>query len=190
MERKKKTQLNPILFGFYFSHSLETTACQPLKTDEKKTADTRTDAADRNGCIRGKGRKHHHSHHRARRWDVYTESCLTGSLGNRRGGCFWPSVGERERASHNNKFWLFCFCIAVVLIQVVVIKLFNSTTKLLQGSTELISVFFTSYLVGPSAQTHTWGIPHCANWIFSRNTLKTKFSFTPWESFFFQRNLN
>ncbi|XP_034548293.1 serine/arginine repetitive matrix protein 4 [Notolabrus celidotus] len=44
---------------------LETTACQPLKTDEKKAADSRVDTADRNGCIKGKGRKHH-SHRRAR----------------------------------------------------------------------------------------------------------------------------
>ncbi|XP_037634619.1 serine/arginine repetitive matrix protein 4 [Sebastes umbrosus] len=45
--------------------NLETTACQPLKTDERKVADTRVDTADRNGCIKGKGRKHH-SHRRAR----------------------------------------------------------------------------------------------------------------------------
>ncbi|CAJ1069474.1 serine/arginine repetitive matrix protein 4 [Xyrichtys novacula] len=43
----------------------ETTACQPLKTDEKKAADSRVDTADRNGCIKVKGRKHH-SHRRAR----------------------------------------------------------------------------------------------------------------------------
>ncbi|XP_008278102.1 serine/arginine repetitive matrix protein 4 [Stegastes partitus] len=42
----------------------ETTTCQPLKTDERKAADTRVDASDRNGCI--KGRKHHSSHRRAR----------------------------------------------------------------------------------------------------------------------------
>lgn len=106
-ERKKKEnpQLNPILLGFYFSHSLETTACQPLKSDEKKAVDTRTDAADRNGCLRGKERKHH-SHHRARRWDVYTESYLTGSLGNLRGGgggCFWPSAGERDWKSRSQQ---------------------------------------------------------------------------------------
>ncbi|XP_049907810.1 serine/arginine repetitive matrix protein 4 [Epinephelus moara] len=46
-------------------NNLETTACQPLKTDERKSADTRVDTADRNGCIKGKGRKHH-SHRRAR----------------------------------------------------------------------------------------------------------------------------
>ncbi|XP_075960410.1 serine/arginine repetitive matrix protein 4 [Anarhichas minor] len=45
--------------------NFETTACQPLKTDERKAADTRLDTADRNGCIKGKGRKHH-SHRRAR----------------------------------------------------------------------------------------------------------------------------
>ncbi|KAM9359876.1 serine/arginine repetitive matrix protein 4 [Symphorus nematophorus] len=45
--------------------NLETTACQPLKTDERKAADTRVDTTDRNGCIKGKGRKHH-SHRRAR----------------------------------------------------------------------------------------------------------------------------
>ncbi|XP_070761227.1 serine/arginine repetitive matrix protein 4 [Enoplosus armatus] len=44
---------------------LETTACQPLKTDERKAAETRVDTADRHGCIRGKGRKHH-SRRRAR----------------------------------------------------------------------------------------------------------------------------
>ncbi|XP_010782892.1 serine/arginine repetitive matrix protein 4-like [Notothenia coriiceps] len=49
--------------------NLETAACQPLKTDERKAVDTRVDSADsadRNGCIKGKGRKHH-SHRRARR---------------------------------------------------------------------------------------------------------------------------
>ncbi|GLD54373.1 serine/arginine repetitive matrix protein 4 isoform X1, partial [Lates japonicus] len=45
--------------------SSETTACQLLKTDERKVADTRVDTADRNGCIKGKGRKHH-SHRRVR----------------------------------------------------------------------------------------------------------------------------
>ncbi|KAK5932074.1 hypothetical protein CgunFtcFv8_003808 [Champsocephalus gunnari] len=45
--------------------NLETAACQPLKTDERKAVDTRVDSADRNGCIKGKGRKHH-SHRRAR----------------------------------------------------------------------------------------------------------------------------
>ncbi|XP_029999303.1 serine/arginine repetitive matrix protein 4 [Sphaeramia orbicularis] len=46
---------------------LETTACQPLKPDERKTADSgdRVDTAHRNGCSRGKGRKHH-SHRRVR----------------------------------------------------------------------------------------------------------------------------
>ncbi|XP_067426668.1 serine/arginine repetitive matrix protein 4 [Thunnus thynnus] len=46
----------------------ETTACLPLKTDERKgvDADTRLDVADRNGCIKGKGRKRH-SHRRVRR---------------------------------------------------------------------------------------------------------------------------
>ncbi|TKS78572.1 Serine/arginine repetitive matrix protein 4 [Collichthys lucidus] len=43
----------------------ETTACLPLKTDERKAEDTRVDAPNRNGCIKGKGRKHH-SHRRAR----------------------------------------------------------------------------------------------------------------------------
>ncbi|XP_041644288.1 serine/arginine repetitive matrix protein 4 [Cheilinus undulatus] len=43
----------------------ETTACLPLKTDERKVADSRVDTANRNGCIKGKGRKHH-SHRRAR----------------------------------------------------------------------------------------------------------------------------
>ncbi|XP_044052897.1 serine/arginine repetitive matrix protein 4 isoform X2 [Siniperca chuatsi] len=43
----------------------ETAACQPLKTDERKAAETRVDTSDRNGCIKGKGRKHH-SHRRAR----------------------------------------------------------------------------------------------------------------------------
>ncbi|KAM7017915.1 serine/arginine repetitive matrix protein 4 [Tautogolabrus adspersus] len=43
----------------------ETTACQPLQTDERKAADSRVDTVDRNGCIKGKGRKHQ-SHHRAR----------------------------------------------------------------------------------------------------------------------------
>ncbi|XP_022064138.2 serine/arginine repetitive matrix protein 4 [Acanthochromis polyacanthus] len=42
----------------------ETTTCQPLKTDERKAADTRVDTSERNGCI--KGRKHHGSHRRAR----------------------------------------------------------------------------------------------------------------------------
>ncbi|XP_032373018.1 serine/arginine repetitive matrix protein 4 [Etheostoma spectabile] len=45
--------------------NLETTACQPLKTDERKSVDTRVDTADRHGCIKGKRRKHH-SHRRAR----------------------------------------------------------------------------------------------------------------------------
>ncbi|KAA8592525.1 hypothetical protein FQN60_017980 [Etheostoma spectabile] len=45
--------------------ALETTACQPLKTDERKSVDTRVDTADRHGCIKGKRRKHH-SHRRAR----------------------------------------------------------------------------------------------------------------------------
>ncbi|XP_078105934.1 serine/arginine repetitive matrix protein 4 [Sander vitreus] len=45
--------------------NLETTACQPLKTDERKSADTRVDTANRHGCIKGKRRKHH-SHRRAR----------------------------------------------------------------------------------------------------------------------------
>ncbi|XP_019954541.2 serine/arginine repetitive matrix protein 4 [Paralichthys olivaceus] len=45
--------------------NFETTACQPLKTDERKAADTRVEAAGRNGCIKGKSRKHH-SHRRAR----------------------------------------------------------------------------------------------------------------------------
>ncbi|TDH13086.1 hypothetical protein EPR50_G00054260 [Perca flavescens] len=45
--------------------NLETTACQPLKTDERKSAATRVDTADRHGCIKGKRRKHH-SHRRAR----------------------------------------------------------------------------------------------------------------------------
>ncbi|XP_028270686.1 serine/arginine repetitive matrix protein 4 [Parambassis ranga] len=36
----------------------ETTTCQPLKTDERKSADTRVGTADRNGCIKGSGRKH------------------------------------------------------------------------------------------------------------------------------------
>ncbi|KAM7415708.1 hypothetical protein PAMA_017985 [Pampus argenteus] len=45
----------------------ETTACLPLKNDERKEvdADTRVDTAERNGCIKGKGRKHH-SHRRVR----------------------------------------------------------------------------------------------------------------------------
>ncbi|KAF0034255.1 hypothetical protein F2P81_014321 [Scophthalmus maximus] len=37
----------------------ETTACPPLAADEGKAADARVDTADRNGCIKGKGRKHH-----------------------------------------------------------------------------------------------------------------------------------
>ncbi|XP_068460993.1 serine/arginine repetitive matrix protein 4 [Clinocottus analis] len=45
--------------------SLETTACQPLNTDERKAAVARADTADGNGCIKGKGRRHH-SHRRAR----------------------------------------------------------------------------------------------------------------------------
>lgn len=51
-------------FFFLLVHSLETTACQPLKSDEKTTADRRVEAADRNGCMKGKGRKRHR---RARR---------------------------------------------------------------------------------------------------------------------------
>ncbi|XP_040010563.1 serine/arginine repetitive matrix protein 4 [Xiphias gladius] len=43
----------------------EITACQPLKTDERKAAVTRADTADRNGCIKGKGRRHH-GHRRVR----------------------------------------------------------------------------------------------------------------------------
>ncbi|XP_036000014.1 serine/arginine repetitive matrix protein 4 [Fundulus heteroclitus] len=44
----------------------ETTAsCQPLQTDDGKAADTRVDGAERNGCIKGSGRKHR-SHRRAR----------------------------------------------------------------------------------------------------------------------------
>ncbi|XP_026177721.1 serine/arginine repetitive matrix protein 4 [Mastacembelus armatus] len=43
----------------------ETTACQPLKTDERKVADSRVDTANRNGCIKTKGRKHR-SHRRVR----------------------------------------------------------------------------------------------------------------------------
>ena len=53
-----------------FPHSLEKSACLPLKTDERKglDADTRVDTGDRrNCCIKGKGRKHH-SHRRVRRW--------------------------------------------------------------------------------------------------------------------------
>lgn len=48
--------------------SSEPAACQPLKTDEGNAADadTRLYAADRNGCIKGKGRKHH-SRRRVRR---------------------------------------------------------------------------------------------------------------------------
>ncbi|XP_070820807.1 serine/arginine repetitive matrix protein 4 [Chaetodon trifascialis] len=45
--------------------NFETTACQSLKTDERKAADRRADRSDRYGCIKGKGRKHH-SHRRAR----------------------------------------------------------------------------------------------------------------------------
>ncbi|XP_034026754.1 serine/arginine repetitive matrix protein 4 [Thalassophryne amazonica] len=41
---------------------LETTACQTLKMDEKKAVDT----AERNGCVKGKRRKHN-SHRRVRR---------------------------------------------------------------------------------------------------------------------------
>ncbi|KAM7391174.1 hypothetical protein PAMP_021883 [Pampus punctatissimus] len=45
----------------------ETTACLPLKNDERKEvdADTRVDTTERNGCIKGKGHKHH-SHRRVR----------------------------------------------------------------------------------------------------------------------------
>ncbi|XP_005803915.2 serine/arginine repetitive matrix protein 4 [Xiphophorus maculatus] len=42
-----------------------TTSYQPLQTDDRKAADMRVDSADRNGCIKGSGRKHH-SHRRAR----------------------------------------------------------------------------------------------------------------------------
>ncbi|XP_041854614.1 serine/arginine repetitive matrix protein 4 [Melanotaenia boesemani] len=42
-----------------------TETCEPLKTDERKAVDTQVDATDRNGCIKGNGRKHH-SHRRAR----------------------------------------------------------------------------------------------------------------------------
>ncbi|XP_029295520.1 LOW QUALITY PROTEIN: serine/arginine repetitive matrix protein 4 [Cottoperca gobio] len=45
--------------------NFEAAACQPLKTDEGKATDSRVDTADRNGCIKGKGRKHH-IHRRAR----------------------------------------------------------------------------------------------------------------------------
>ncbi|XP_070690658.1 serine/arginine repetitive matrix protein 4 [Pempheris klunzingeri] len=45
--------------------NLETTTCQPLKTVERKAADTRVDTAERNGYIKGKGRKRHR-HRRAR----------------------------------------------------------------------------------------------------------------------------
>lgn len=44
--------------------SSDATACQPLEPDEKKATDTRVNAADRNGCIKGKG---HKRHRRARR---------------------------------------------------------------------------------------------------------------------------
>ncbi|XP_043967890.1 serine/arginine repetitive matrix protein 4 isoform X2 [Gambusia affinis] len=42
-----------------------TTSYQPLQTDDRKAADMRVDRVDRNGCIKGSGRKHH-SHRRAR----------------------------------------------------------------------------------------------------------------------------
>ncbi|KAM3610746.1 uncharacterized protein V6R79_008380 [Siganus canaliculatus] len=45
--------------------NFETTACQTLPTESRKAVDTRVDITDRNGCIRGKGRKHHR-HRRAR----------------------------------------------------------------------------------------------------------------------------
>ncbi|XP_067377005.1 serine/arginine repetitive matrix protein 4 isoform X2 [Channa argus] len=37
----------------------ESAVCQPLKTDERKSVDGRVDTADRNECIKTKGRKHH-----------------------------------------------------------------------------------------------------------------------------------
>uniref|UniRef100_A0A1A7WXQ9 Serine/arginine repetitive matrix 4 n=1 Tax=Iconisemion striatum TaxID=60296 RepID=A0A1A7WXQ9_9TELE len=42
-----------------------TTTCQPLKIDDRKASDTQADSADRNGCIKGSGRKHRR-HRRAR----------------------------------------------------------------------------------------------------------------------------
>ncbi|KAF7205559.1 transcript variant X3 [Nothobranchius furzeri] len=42
-----------------------TTACQPLQIDHEKASDTQADSADRNGCIKGNGRKRHR-HRRAR----------------------------------------------------------------------------------------------------------------------------
>ncbi|XP_047447286.1 serine/arginine repetitive matrix protein 4 [Mugil cephalus] len=42
-----------------------TAAFQQIKTDERKAADARLDTVDRNGCIKGHGRKRH-SHRRAR----------------------------------------------------------------------------------------------------------------------------
>uniref|UniRef100_A0A1A8ICU4 Serine/arginine repetitive matrix 4 n=1 Tax=Nothobranchius kuhntae TaxID=321403 RepID=A0A1A8ICU4_NOTKU len=42
-----------------------TTACQPLQIEHKKASDTQADSADRNGCIKGNGRKRHR-HRRAR----------------------------------------------------------------------------------------------------------------------------
>lgn len=48
---------------FLLVHSLETTACQSLKRDETST-DGKVDGKERNGCMKGKGRKRHR---RARR---------------------------------------------------------------------------------------------------------------------------
>uniref|UniRef100_A0A1A8DDP6 Serine/arginine repetitive matrix 4 n=1 Tax=Nothobranchius kadleci TaxID=1051664 RepID=A0A1A8DDP6_NOTKA len=42
-----------------------TTACQPLQIEHKKASDTQADSADRNGCIKGNGRKRRR-HRRAR----------------------------------------------------------------------------------------------------------------------------
>ncbi|PWA17089.1 hypothetical protein CCH79_00013292, partial [Gambusia affinis] len=56
-------RLKPLAEEENFSET--TTSYQPLQTDDRKAADMRVDRADRNGCIKGSGRKHH-SHRRAR----------------------------------------------------------------------------------------------------------------------------
>lgn len=52
------TRANCSAFFLLLVHSLQTTACQSLKSEEKTTAETKVEAADGNGCTKGKGHKH------------------------------------------------------------------------------------------------------------------------------------
>ncbi|KAM4746041.1 serine/arginine repetitive matrix protein 4 [Anableps anableps] len=67
-----------------------TTSYQPLQTDARKAAETRVDSTDRNGCIKGSGRKHH-SHRRAR------ISSFDGVLSPRAKGKKKKRKSERKR---------------------------------------------------------------------------------------------